>query len=131
MSNNENKKRFSARVKTETLDEIEEYQHANGLDNRSEAIEHLVEYREKVERSSDLWGEIAQTALFGVTFSLLVSLISTAAFVVLYTTASFPSPMTLIAFSVLMGGLLGAVTSGLGYAYSTSRANRHAAEVEA
>jgi hypothetical protein len=131
MSNGENKKRFSARVKTETLDEIEKYQHENGLDNRSAAIEHLVEYREQVERDSERWGEVAQTALFGVTFSLLVSLISTAAFAVLYVTASFPSPVTLIAFSVLMGGLFGAVTSGLGYAYSTSRANRHAAEVEA
>lgn len=131
MSNGENKKRFSARVKTDTLDEIEEYQHKNGLDNRSEAIEHLVEYREEVERNSDLWGEVAQTALFGVTFSLLVSLISTAAFVALYVTASFPSPMTLIAFSVLMGGLLGAATSVVGYKYSTARATRHATEVDA
>jgi len=131
MPETENKQRFSARVSTDTLDEIEEYQHTHGLDNRSAAIEHLIEHRQEVERSAAWWDEVAQSALFGVTFSLLISVISTAAFAVLYVTASFPSPMTLIAFSVLMGGLLGAVTSGLGYAYSTSRANRHAAEVEA
>lgn len=131
MSNDQNKKRFGARVSTETLDKIEEYQHAHGLDNRSAAIEHMVEHRQEVERTAAWWDEVAQSALFGVTFSLLISVISTAAFTVLYVTASFPSPMTLIAFAVLMGGLLGAGTSALGYKYSAARADRHAAEVEA
>ena len=42
MSTSDEKKRFSARVKTDTLDKIEEYQDDNNLDNRSNAIEVLV-----------------------------------------------------------------------------------------
>jgi len=43
MSDGETKQRFSARVKTETLDQIEEYQEENNLETRSNAIDVLVE----------------------------------------------------------------------------------------
>ena len=51
MATEENKQRFSARVKTDTLDKIEEYQQDNNLDNRSNAIDVLV--AEKLEPDTD------------------------------------------------------------------------------
>ena len=51
MSTSDEKKRFSARVKTDTLDKIEEYQQDNNLDNRSNAIDVLVD--EKLEPDTD------------------------------------------------------------------------------
>ena len=51
MATEENKQRFSARVKTDTLDKIEEYQEDNNLDNRSNAIDVLV--AEKLEPDTD------------------------------------------------------------------------------
>ena len=51
MATEENKQRFSARVKTDTLDKIEEYQEDNNLDNRSNAIDVLV--GEKLEPDTD------------------------------------------------------------------------------
>ena len=51
MATEENKQRFSARVKTDTLDKIEEYQDSNNLDNRSNAIDVLVE--EKLEPDTE------------------------------------------------------------------------------
>ena len=131
MSNGENKKRFSARVTTDTLDEIEEYQHEHGLDNRSAAIEHLVEYREEVEQTTDFWELVKQQAMYAVTFSLMVAVISLVSLVAAVVLAGYPSPWSVISMSLLVGAILAATGAATGYKYSESKIRRQSVEVEA
>jgi hypothetical protein len=131
MSNDETKKRTSARLSVDTLDKIESYQHENNLDNRSAAIEHIVDHHEDVKRSVRWWETVTQQALYAVSFSLLVSVISLVSFAVAIVQAGYPSPWTIISFSFLMGGLLAAGGSGIVHKYSRSRLQRESVGVEA
>jgi Flp pilus assembly protein TadB len=130
MSDGQTKQRFSARVKTETLEKIETYQEENNLDNRSNAIEVLVDEHHKSQQPGGVWETIAQQALYAVTFSLLVAVISGIGFAVGVVLASFPTPVTVIIFSLLVASALTATGSGLLRKYSTARARRIASEVE-
>jgi uncharacterized integral membrane protein len=131
MTDGESKQRFSARVKTETLDKIESYQDENNLDNRSNAIEVLVDEHHQSQQSGGVWETVSQQALYAVTFSLLVAVISTASFVTAYVVASFPSPETVVTFAFLIGSVLAAMGSGGVWKYSTARARRVSTEAEA
>lgn len=131
MSDGETKQRFSARVKTETLEKIETYQEENNLDNRSNAIEVLVDEHHQSQQSGGAWETVAQQSLYAVTFSLIVAVISTASFAAAVVVASFPSPETVVTFALLMGSTLAAMGSGGVWKYSTARARRVSTEAEA
>jgi hypothetical protein len=131
MSNDENKKRFSARVTNDTLDEIEEYQHEHGLDNRSAAIEHLVEYREEVEQTTDFWELVKQQAMYAVTLSLTVATISVVSFVFALVLVGYPSPWTFVSAAVFLGSLIAALGGGYGYRSSAAKTAQKNAEVDA
>lgn len=64
MSNGQEKKRFSARVTTDTLAQIEGYQEENNLETRSNAIEVLVEesLADDPERPEGLLGSLLYDA---------------------------------------------------------------------
>ena len=49
MSNTESKKRTSASLRLSTIEKIEQYQEVNDLDNRSEAIESIINTHEAFE----------------------------------------------------------------------------------
>jgi hypothetical protein len=131
MTKAEEKERFSARVTVQTLDDIETYQHDHDLDNRSAAIEHLVEQHAERQRRVKWWDRVAEQALYAVTFSLAVAVISTIAFVAVVIQAGYPSPVTVVAFAFVVGSILTATGSSLGYRYATSRADRAVVEVDA
>jgi hypothetical protein len=127
MSEDENKTRFGARVKNETLEQLEEYQHENGLDNRSAAIEHLVEHRDEIGKAK-IWETIQQQTFYAVTFALTLSLISLISFVVAFVQSGYPSPWTVASFAFLVGGILAATGAAAGHELSKRRATL--AEVE-
>lgn len=107
---NTEKKRFSARVRTNTLDEIEEYAEERGL-NRSQAIEHIVrEWSEQGEvepRPSAVdpapVSELARRLFTLGAWSLLAAV---AVWVVIAVGALRPSVVLLFALSALTGGAL-------------------------
>ena len=74
MSNGQEKQRFSARVKTETLDKIETYQEANNLETRSNAIEVLVDEHHAAQNSSEKWERYAERAETASVFAITLSL---------------------------------------------------------
>lgn len=106
----ENKKRIGARVSVSTLEQLEEYQHENGIGNRSAAIEHLVENREQMARAK-IWEWIQQQAMYAVMFALLVSLISLISFAVAFVQSGYPSRWASISFAFLGGCILFAAGS--------------------
>ena len=121
MSEDENKTRFGARVKTETLEQLEEYQHENNLDNRSAAIEHLVEHRDEIGKAK-LWETVQEQTMYAVTFAMMLSFISLIGFAVAFVQAGYPSPWTVITFAGLVGGILAASGAGIGYEISKRKA---------
>jgi hypothetical protein len=128
MSNDQDKKRTSIRVSTDTLDDLESYRLENELDNRSEAFEHIVEHHDRVKRSVRWWETVTQQALYAVTFSLLVAVISTVSFAVAVVLAGYPSPWTVISVSLVVAGILAAVGSGGVHQYARSKVNTEAVE---
>jgi hypothetical protein len=128
MSNGETKQRTSVRVSQQTLDDLESYRVENDIDNRSAAFEHMVEHHNSVKQSVRRWETVAEHSLFAVTFSLLVAAISTVSFVVAYVQAGYPSPWTLVSFSVLVGAILAALGGGVVNSYTQSKVNTAAAD---
>src|SRR6056297_1931500 len=122
MSDDKTKQRFSARVKTETLDDIEAYQEANGLSNRSVAIEHMVEDFEQRQQRASWWDTLAEQAMFAATISLLAVVLSAVSFVVSMVLVGYPSPWTVVTFALLVGGVLTAVGGAAGHKYARSKA---------
>jgi hypothetical protein len=123
MPEGEEKQRFSARVTVQTLDDIESYQHSQGLETRSAAIEHLVEHYEERQRTASRWDRVAEQALYAVTFSLVVAVISTVALVAMVIQAGYPSPWTAVALSLVVGSVLTATGSTFGYRYASEQAD--------
>lgn len=123
MPEDEEKQRFSARVKVQTLDDIESYQESQELETRSAAIEHLVDHYAERQRAASRWDRFAEQALFAVTFSLVVAVISTVAFVAMVIQSGYPSPLTAVALSLVVGSILTATASVGGYHYATDRAD--------
>ena len=123
MPESEEKQRFSARVTVQTLDDIETYQHNQGLETRSAAIEHLVEHYDERQRTASRWDRIAEQALYAVTFSLVVAVISTVALVAMVIQAGYPSPWTAVALSLVVGSILTATGSTVGYRYASEQAD--------
>jgi len=123
MPKDEEKQRFSARVKVQTLDDIESYQNSQELETRSAAIEHLVEHYDERQRAATRWDRIAEQALFAVTFSLVVTVISAVAFVAMVIQAGYPSPWTAVALSLVVGSILTATGSTAGYRYASEQAD--------
>lgn len=123
MPDSEEKQRFSARVTVQTLDDIETYQHNQGLETRSAAIEHLVEHYDERQRTASRWDRIAEQALYAVTFSLVVAVISTFAVVAMVIQAGYPSPWTAVALSLVVGSILTATGSTFGYRYASEQAD--------
>lgn len=114
---------------SELLEDFEEYKESNGFTSRAETMRHLM--REQLHDDSGVWETVSQQALYAVTFSLLVAVISTASFVTAYVVASFPSPETVVTFAFLIGSVLAAMGSGGVWKYSTARARRVSTEAEA
>ena len=76
MSTSDEKKRFSARVKTDTLDKIEEYQQDNNLDNRSNAIDVLVEEKLDTDRGQSRLELIRAGLPAGIVLSFVLAVLT-------------------------------------------------------
>lgn len=131
MSDDETKQRFSARVTTDTLAEIEAYQDENNLDNRSNAIEVMVAEHRRREDAASKWDTIAQQLLTVATVSLTFALLSCAMFVATVIQVGYPSLPAAISLSAILGGVLVAVGGAGGYQLSRSKINRMTAEEKA
>jgi hypothetical protein len=121
MSDDE-KQRFSARVKTETLDKIEEYRAENGIDNRSAAIEHMVDHYDEKQQTATWWDTVAEQALFAATLSLIAVVLSGISVPLAILFAGFPSPLSIVTVALLFAAVATASAAGLGHKYARDRA---------
>lgn len=109
MPDGETKQRFSARVKTDTLDRIETYQDENNLDNRSNAIDVLVE-EELGEQAPDASESDSEQATRSTVYAVALT-------AVVYL-AAFP---TATEYLLLGAAAVFAIDSVVGYAKEAQR----------
>jgi Flp pilus assembly protein TadB len=123
MSNDE-KQRFSARVKTDTLEKIEAYQDDNALDNRSAAIDHMVEHYEEKQQAASRWDTIAEQALFAATLSVLAGVLSLISLVVAVFFTAYPSPLSVVLLALVFGATATAFGGAVGHRYARSKSEQ-------
>jgi hypothetical protein len=118
---------------SELYQRFEDFVEEKGHSNQSAAVRDLVRTGLDVHEGEhgSVWETVAQQALYAVTFSLLVAAISAVSFVAAVVQAGYPSPWTVVTFSLLIGGVIAALGSGAVHGYGRAKLEKQAAEVEA
>jgi pantothenate kinase len=124
MTDAEEKKRTSARLSIETLDKIESYQERHNLNNRSEAIEHIVDDVHELERTSGKWEQVADQLLHLATVSTTIAVVAIVMSVLTAVITVAPLPSALVSASAALAASLVAGGSTLGRRVAIAQATR-------